>query len=184
MSLIINFFGGPGIGKSTQAASLFGIMKRENFEVELTYEYPKIVAWEENLSAIKDQFFITANQHRNITRLYGKVKYIVVDSPIILGIIYKNMYLKSEEYPGAFYDENFDLFLLNLFKKYQNLNIFLRRNDNTYDNNGRFQTLQESKKIDEFLKQKLLDNNISFVEFDVNINTGYEIFEYILKNGY
>ncbi len=74
MSLIINFFGGPGIGKSTQSAGLFTEMKKHHMDVELTFEFPKIVAWEENFSAIKDQFYITANQNRNISRLYVKVK--------------------------------------------------------------------------------------------------------------
>ena len=80
MSTIINFFGGPGIGKSTQSAGLFTEMKKNQMDVELTYEFPKEVAWEGNYSSIKDQFYITANQHRNISRLYGKVDYIIVDS--------------------------------------------------------------------------------------------------------
>ena len=61
MSIIINFFGGPCIGKSTQSAELFTLMKKSHMNVELTFEYPKIVAWEENFSSIRDQFFITAN---------------------------------------------------------------------------------------------------------------------------
>ena len=73
MSKIINFFGGPGIGKSTQASGLFTEMKKHHMSVEYTYEFPKEVAWEGNVSQLKDQFFITANQHRNISRLYGKV---------------------------------------------------------------------------------------------------------------
>ena len=54
MSLIINFFGGPGIGKSTQSADLFSVMKKHHMDVELTFEFPKIIAWEENYSSIKD----------------------------------------------------------------------------------------------------------------------------------
>ena len=80
MSKIINLFGGPGIGKSTQASGLFTEMKRNHMSVEYTYEFPKEVAWEGNISQLRDQFFITANQHRNISRLYGKVDYIIVDS--------------------------------------------------------------------------------------------------------
>lgn len=178
-SLIINFFGGPGIGKSTQSAGLFTEMKKNHMDVELTYEFPKIVAWEENFSAIKDQFYITANQHRNISRLYGKVKYIIVDSPIILGMVYKNLYDNEPEYPSKFYDEYFDQFIIKLFMKYNNLNVFLRRDDTTYDSNGRFQNLQESKKIDEDIKKRLLDNNIPFVEFDVHTYTCFDIFKYI-----
>ena len=181
-SLIINFFGGPGIGKSTQSAGLFTEMKKQHMDVELTYEFPKIVAWEENYSAVKDQFYITANQHRNISRLYGKVKYIIVDSPIILGMVYKDRYNKEPEYPAMFYDESFDNFVISLFKKYNSLNILLTRNDETYDENGRFQNLQESKDIDNDIKEKLLSNNLPFVEFSVDCNTPLEIFNYITLN--
>lgn len=178
MSTIINFFGGPGIGKSTQAAGLFTKMKKNHMNVELTYEFPKEVTWEGNFSAIKDQFYITANQHRNISRLYGKVEYIIVDSPIVLGSIYRNKY-SPDEYPSCFYDKSFDDFIWTLFKKYKSLNILLIRDETTYDENGRFQSLQESKKIDTEIKQILLDNNIPFVEFFVNDNTSDEIFKYI-----
>lgn len=181
-SLIINFFGGPGIGKSTQSSGLFTEMKKHHMDVELTYEFPKIMAWEENYSAVKDQFYITANQHRNISRLYGKVKYIVVDSPIILGMVYKERYNETPEYPSMFYDEKFDEFIISLFKKYNNLNILLKRDDSTYDENGRFQDLKESKEIDYEIKQKLIKNDIPFVEFPVNVNTPTEIFKYITKN--
>ena len=175
MSLIVNFFGGPGIGKSTQSAGLFTEMKKRHMDVELTYEFPKVVAWEENFSAIKDQFYITANQHRNISRLYGKVRYIIVDSPIILGLIYKDRYNDKPEYPAMFYDESYDVFILSLFKKYDSLNIFLNRNDSTYNQNGRFQDLKESKEIDEEIKQKLTVNNIPFIEFGVHENTAVDI---------
>jgi adenylate kinase family enzyme len=182
MSLIINFFGGPGIGKSTQSAGLFTEMKKRHMDVELTYEFPKIVAWEENFSAIKDQFYITANQHRNISRLYGKVKYIIVDSPIILGLVYKERYNDQPEYPATFYGDTYDTFILDLFKKYNSLNIFLNRNDETFDQNGRFQNLVESKEIDLEIKHKLTDNQIDFVQFNVNNNTPIDIFNYIKEN--
>ena len=182
MSLIINFFGGPGIGKSTQSAHLFTKMKKNHMDVELTFEFPKIVAWEENYSAIRDQFYITANQHRNISRLYGKVKYIVVDSPIILGMVYKDLYDKEPSYPASFYDETFDNFILGLFKKYRSLNILLKRDDTTYDENGRFQNLEESKEIDKEIKRRLVVNDIPFVEFTVGPNTAEDIFSYIISN--
>jgi hypothetical protein len=179
MSTIINFFGGPGIGKSTQAAGLFTEMKKCGIDVELTYEFPKEVTWEGNFSAIKDQFYITANQHRNISRLYGKVEFIIVDSPIVLGSIYRDKY-SNNEYPSIFYEQDsFDKFIWQLFKSYKNINIVLKRDDSTYNENGRFQNLMESKEIDEEIKTSLVNNNVSFVEFDVNTNTYLEIFKYI-----
>lgn len=182
MSLIINFFGGPGIGKSTQSAELFTLMKKSHMDVELTFEYPKIVAWEENYSAIKDQFFITANQHRNISRLYNKVKYIIVDSPIILGTVYKDIYNDGNSYPAEFYDVSFDYFILKLFKKYNNLNILLIRDDESFNKNGRLQNLEESKEIDSTIKSTLDLHEIPYVTFTLQQNTSEQIFRYIQEN--
>lgn len=181
MSIIINFFSGPGAGKSTIASELFSLMKKKNYSVELTYEFPKTMAWENNISSIKDQFYITANQHRNITRLHGKVEYIIVDSPILLGCIYKQKYGEENEYPANFYSK-LDVFILDLFKQYNNINIFLnRRND--FNKNGRFQNFEDSKRIDEEIKQLLLSNNIYFDEFNVDNNTAQSILKKIENNG-
>jgi len=179
-SKIINFFGGPGIGKSTQACGLYTEMKRNHMSVEYTYEFPKEVAWEGNISQLKDQFFITANQHRNISRLYGKVEYIIVDSPIILGCFYEQRY--GKDYPASIYNiAGLSKFLWKLFKKYNNINILLTRNNETYDPNGRLQNLQEAQEIDDDIKHTLLINSIPFAEFPVGTNTPVDIFNYITQ---
>lgn len=184
MSTIINFFGGPGIGKSTQASELFTLMKKSHMDVELTFEFPKMIAWEENYSAVKDQFYITANQHRNISRLYGKVEYIIVDSPIILGLVYNGIYGNKNDYPTSFYDNSFDYFILRLFKKYNNLNILLKRDEKTFNETGRLQNLEQSKQIDDLIKDQLDDHKIPFIEFKINEHTGKDIYKHIksLKN--
>ena len=179
-SRIINLFGGPGIGKSTQASGLFTEMKKHHMSVEYTYEFPKEVAWEGNVSQLRDQFFITANQHRNISRLYGKVEYIIVDSPIILGCFYEQRY--GDGYPASFYSMvGLSKFLWNLFGQYNNINILLTRNNETYDPNGRLQDLQEAQEIDNDIKTTLLINSISFREFSVGNNTAVDIFKYITE---
>jgi hypothetical protein len=179
-STIINFFGGPGIGKSTQASGLFTEMKKHHMSVEYTYEFPKEVAWEGNINQLKDQFFITANQHRNISRLYGKVEYIIVDSPIILGCFYEQRY--GNDYPASIYgNSGLSNFLWKLFKQYKNTNILLTRNDETYDPSGRLQNLQEAQEIDRDIKETLLINSVPFVEFNVGINTAVDIFKYITQ---
>ncbi len=180
-SKIINFFGGPGIGKSTQASGLFTEMKKHHMNVEYTYEFPKEVAWEGNISQLKDQFFITANQHRNISRLYGKVEYIIVDSPIILGCFYEQRY--GNDYPASFYSSTgLSKFLWDLFKQYNNVNILLTRNNESYDTSGRLQNLQEAQEIDEDIKQTLLINSVPFAEFSVGTNTPVDIFNYITQD--
>ena len=36
---VINLYGGPGTGKSTTAAALFALIKREGYNVELVTEF-------------------------------------------------------------------------------------------------------------------------------------------------
>ncbi len=119
MSKIINLFGGPSIGKSTQAAGLYYEMKKAGYNVEMPYEFPKLQAWERNVYAVKDQFYITANQHRNISRLYGQVDYIIVDSPILFGLIYKDRY--NEELA-----EIYGLDLIKMGRKKKGLSLRLK----------------------------------------------------------
>jgi hypothetical protein len=171
MTKIINFFSGPGAGKSTQAAGLFYEMKRQGYKVEMPYEYPKLIAWEKNTNAIKDQLYITANQHRNIARLYGQVDYIIVDSPILFGLIYKNAYTEIPEYPAMFYSNKFDEFVLDLHMMYDSINIVLKRNEDLYQDNGRFQNLDESIRIDNDIIKLLQANSIKYHTVEVNETT-------------
>tara|TARA_R110000803_G_scaffold342_1_gene1218 strand:- start:1502 stop:2197 length:696 start_codon:yes stop_codon:yes gene_type:complete len=177
---IINFFSGPGAGKSTQAAGLFSLMKKNGMDVELTYEFPKIITWEGNMSAIKDQFYITANQHRNISRLFGKVDYIIVDSPILFGLVYKDLY--GGDYPQGMYGDLFDEFVIDLFRKYNNINIFLKRNEEGFDEVGRLQNLKESREIDNKLRQLLEVNNIEYMQFEVNKNSSTTIYKTLFED--
>lgn len=62
-TMIINIYGGPGIGKSTIAAGLFNLMNvtYEGFtSVELVTEYAKDLIWENRLTTLQNQFYIDA----------------------------------------------------------------------------------------------------------------------------
>jgi len=106
--LIINLFGGPGTGKSTTAADLFGLLKKEkhnfknnnnqihakNIGVELVREFAKEVIYEQAENQLDNQFYISAIQQK---RIVDVIKYfeknntnsiIITDSPIILGVVY------------------------------------------------------------------------------------------------
>ena len=70
-------------------------------------------------------------------------------------------------------------FLWDLFKQYDNVNILLTRNDETYDPNGRLQDLKEAIEIDNDIKETLIINSVPFKEFTVDNNTSSRIFRYI-----
>jgi len=165
---IINFFGGPGSGKSTITSGLFYELKRNNITCDNPYEFPKQVAWEDNLSQIGDQMYIFANQHRGIVRSYGKVDYIILDSPILLSLAYKDGY--NNEYPASLYGDSFDKMVVDVFNQYDNINIFL---DRPYDfqADGRFHDMDESVDYDNKIKGVLDKYDIQYHIFEVNEDT-------------
>jgi predicted ATPase len=55
---VINLYGGPGTGKSTTAAALFALMKREGYNVELVTEFAKDLVWTERNKELGDQIYI------------------------------------------------------------------------------------------------------------------------------
>jgi len=175
---IINLFAGPGAGKSTIASGLFYELKKRNILCDAPYEFPKHLAWNESNKEIKDQFYVIANQHRGIVRSYGDVDYIILDSPILLSLIYKNNY--TNEYPASLYGEIFDKFIFDVYHRYDNINIFLKRPESQFENNGRFHDLDESLKIDEMILSLLDDNKIEYSTVQVDDDVINKILKIIL----
>ena len=163
---IINLFGGPGAGKSTLASGLFYELNKRGIDCDIPYEFPKELAWNDSTSLIKDQFYVISNQHRGIVRSYGKVDYIILDSPIPLSLIYKTNY--TEEYPASLYGNTFDDFIIELFNSYENINFLIKRTVNEFKDTGRFHDKNESVKIDNEILQLLMKNKITFSNLDID----------------
>jgi deoxyadenosine/deoxycytidine kinase len=181
MSKIINLFGGPGIGKSSIASGLVYKLKKNHISCDNPYEFPKLLAWDENFSAIQDQLYVLANQHRGIVKSYNKVDFIILDSPILLSLVYKNIY-NGDSYPSTLYNDSFEKLILDLHSKYNNINIFLKRNTSKFNHNPveRYQDLEESMKIDNKIKNILDNNNIPYTEINVGKKTVNKIIKDIL----
>lgn len=137
MTQVINLFAGPGVGKSTLAAGLFYEMKRRGMSAELVTEYAKDRVWEEHYSVFDDQLYVFAKQHRRMSRLRGKVDYIITDAPLFLSMVYGE---------NATYDA-FKPLVLEAFNSFNNQNFFLKRSV-PYDANGRMQGLEDAKAVD------------------------------------
>jgi hypothetical protein len=178
MSKLINLFGGPGIGKSGIAAGITYKLKKNHISCDQPYEFPKLLAWDNNHSAIQDQLYVLANQHRGIVKSYGKVDYIVLDSPILLSLTYRNYY-KGTEYPSSLYGESFDKMVLDTFNQYDNINIVLDRADGVHNNDERYQNLEESKELDIVIENSLIENNIPFHKIKVNDDTVDDIMKLV-----
>lgn len=156
MTSVINLFGGPGIGKSTLAAELFVKMKRLGVNCELVREYVKDWAWEGRKIVGFDQFYIYGKQTRKESLLFGKVDWVVTDSPIWLSGYY-----------GAHY-ENTDVFTEMCRSYYSycvnhgvNHHNFSLSREKEYSAVGRYQTELEAKRIDTDVIRYLNENDVS-----------------------
>lgn len=181
MSKIINLFSGPGSGKSSIASGLMYELKKNHISCDNPYEFPKLLAWDENHNAIQDQLYVLANQHRGIVKSYNKVDYIILDSPILLSLVYKNIY-NGNNYPSILYNDIFEKMVIDLHNKYDNINIFLNRNIDEFNFNQkeRYQNIEESTIIDNKIKELLNINNIKYIEIDVNDETLNKIIKDVL----
>lgn len=163
---VINLYGGPGTGKSTTAADLFALMKWNNMNVELVNEYAKEITWEKRFEILEDQFYITAKQNRKLTRIKDQVEWAVTDSPLLLALAYA----KPDYLPN-----HFKPVIRELYDTYDNINIFLIR-EKQYHTLGRNQTETEARKIDQWVKNFLVENGYPFYEVAANENARNVIF--------
>jgi predicted ATPase len=149
-------YGGPGSGKSTACAYIFHELKTAGYNVEQVQEYIKTWAYEGRPPYSFDQWYVFGKQmHREDVVLRpapktGKpiVDVVVTDSPPLLGCTYAAKF----DVPGW---EHL-VALSNIFEKtFDSVNIFVQR-PATYQTEGRYQTADEAKQVDEHIK-KMLD---------------------------
>lgn len=169
--IVINLFGGPGCGKSTGAAYIFSKLKMMGVDAELVTEFAKDKVWESNEEVFKNQAYIFGKQSFKMSRCKDKVDVIVTDSPLLLSAIYN-----EEEILG----EDFNKVVLNVFNSYGNVNFFLIRKK-VYNPNGRLQTEEEAKEVDEKIK-RFLDEHDVFFRCEDGTMEGYDrIVDYVLN---
>ena len=165
---IINLFGGPGTGKSTIAALVFGELKKKGYEIELVTEYAKDKVWEESYKTLENQIYVFGKQLHRIWRVKNKVNFIITDSPILLSIIYD-----KEK------NDNLKRLVLDVHNNFNNINILIKR-DTIYNPNGRFQNEIEAKLIDKQIINLLKNDSIDFHEINIT-NAVEEIINIITK---
>lgn len=163
---VINFFAEPSAGKSTTAAGLFFLMKRAGLNVELVNEYAKTLVWSGRIKTFSDQLYITAKQNHKLEMLRGQVDYVISDSPLILGIVYK----------GQNTVPSFNSLVKETFDTYDNFNIFLSRSKK-YNPIGRNENEEQAKSVREKIEKALNDFGVPFVSEIANDDAPKRIFQ-------
>lgn len=161
MTLVVNLFAGPGTGKSTTAALVFGKLKSNGYNAEIVHEFAKDLTWEKRQGALAFQPYVFGKQAWHIERLIGEVDVVITDSPILLcGCIYGN---------GTKSDVMLAALALVQFGEWDTYNVLLERNAvaHPYNPAGRNQTEQEAEEIDARIEHMLTEYEIDYDVYTV-----------------
>jgi adenylate kinase family enzyme len=174
-TVVINLFGGPGIGKTTTANRLVGNLKINDIDAVYISEYIKELIYKVNSERISEtnrkdtrklldgslysQACIFQRQKEMLDIHVDQVPVLVTDSPLPLNIIYLKD--SSEAYRAD---------VLRCFNdEYINVNIVLERDPNAmFQTEGRIHNKYESMEKDKEIIKFLKDNNINYIRFPVN----------------
>jgi hypothetical protein len=94
-------------------------------------------------------------EHYNISNKLGKVDVIVHDGSFINNIIYK-----AEE------NKHFDDLIISEYKKFWNLDFFIKRGNIEFETYGRIHNLKQSKELDKIIKETYDSYELSYIEVE------------------
>jgi adenylate kinase len=159
MTIVVNFFPGPGVGKTTMATRVFSELKFEGVNAEYSGEYAKELEWAQRHREMRNQEYIFAKQNQRLSRLVDAgVDVIVTDGPLFLGLAYTDP--SSPKYIAGL-----DEVIFNCFSGYQNMNFLLSRSK-PYMMKGRRQTESEAVEMDERIKSMLNSHEVDFHPYE------------------
>lgn len=152
-SIVISFIGAPGAGKSTAALGLSYELKKKAKNAEYVQEFAKDLTYNNLLEKyIPNQSYIIAEQYKKIYDLVGQVDYIVTDAGIEISALHASQESQVVE-RLAWY----------LRERTEQITIFIERDQEVeYDENGRIESENESKKFGEKLEAYLQQNNAKY----------------------
>lgn len=168
-TIVANFLGGPGCGKSTLAAYVFAKLKWQGVHTELVTEFAKDLVWDDTPNMLKNQIYMFGEMYRRIDRLQDKVDLVLCDGPLFMSIIY------GEQFGKEFVD-----FVNSEFNRYHNINIFVNRTEH-FDERGRVHDLQQSMDIDIRIMEYLNRYGHYFSTVSGNQEGGDEVVEMLSK---
>lgn len=174
MTKVINLLAGSGCSKTTLSAGIFYEMKKRGINCELVSEFVKRWAWIGTKVGAYDQVYLFGKQAKSEYDLYGKVDYIVTDSPLILSPIYEkfyNGYSVIESAVKAHLDKAHG-------NGVEHINFLISRTK-PFDTRGRYETEEQAREVDKLVENYLLDNNLNFHRIE-SIETDDKVSE-ILK---
>ena len=145
--LVVNFYGGPGCGKTTAALELTAALKKAGYNVEYVSEFAKQLVLENKADMLKDQQYVTDGQYKMLDRIRNNADVIVTDSPVLLGLVYGKYNGISDEYAKK---------IRGYYDSFDNFNMFVERPvGSTFQTEGRIHDEAQSVSLDGEIKNML-----------------------------
>lgn len=174
MTIVVNFFPGPGVGKTTMATRVFSELKFEGVNAEYSGEYAKELEWAQRHREMRNQEYIFAKQNQRLSRLVDAgVDVIVTDGPLFLGLAYSDP--TSPKYIAGL-----DEVIFNTFQSYTNVNFLLPRTK-IYMQKGRRQSEDEAIAMDSKISGLLNDRNIPFYTAEFSRSSADGIARHVMQ---
>lgn len=155
LPVMINLFGGPGIGKTTTAARVFVQLKMLGIETANPEEHAKLAIWKGRPDLLDQQLVILGQSWETLHALADKVDAVVMDSPLLLCSVYAG----DREGPH-FHDTVADF-----HRRLPRLNFMLTRaKDRAYSTTGRREDADTARALDTRIRAALAQRGEAFTE--------------------
>lgn len=158
-TVVINLFGPPCSGKSTTAAGLYYYLKMRHKHCEMVREYIKSWSWEGRIPNEYDQVYLFGKQAKYESLLYGKVDYIITDSPILMGGFYEHWHDSESIVRNAAME-----FMLKAEERGVVYKNFWLPSHENFDNRGRHHDEEQVKKLEPEMLSWLLGTGHNLVQ--------------------
>lgn len=169
--IVIDLYAGPGAGKSTNAAGLFSLMKRNYFNCELVTEYAKDLTYEERFDARSDQLWVLANQNKRLRRLVRHVDFAITDGALMNSIVYAGK---------DFYIPDFDKVVKSVHDQYNHISFYLTRTKK-YVPIGRNQTEAQARALDNVVLDMLNKYGVEYTHIVADDTAPQVMLDHITK---
>lgn len=166
LPLVLNLFGGPGIGKTTAAAKIFVELKMLGLEAANPEEHAKLAIWKGRPDLLDQQLVILGQSWETLHALSDKVDVVVMDSPLMLCSVYA----------GDREALHFHKTVADFHKRMPRINIMLERPDGlSYSQRGRREDQSTASAIDTKVKMALDAHGEPYSQVQVDKNMAHNI---------
>lgn len=162
---------------TTMTFLLYAKMKIAGAVVEHVPEYAKKLVWAKKFSSLDNQYHVSTKQYENLKSVYGCVQFVITDGSLLHGLYYNRNNPTNVSNVDLTHDK-----ILEYYRDFNNINIYLTRGDFKYEQAGRIQTEDEAKQIDIDLRKILDDNGVEYRVFKSDESVVDEIVNHIFAS--